>query len=78
MATLAMSLLRCDHLLHEPMAQVCKHAHAVPLLLLPDMRVDVSEAQQLSIRRPCREAQDKPAWQDRTCATHTWRCMLDV
>ena len=30
-----------------------------------------ADFQQLNIRRPYRDAQDKPAWQDRTCATHT-------
>ena len=31
----------------------------------------LSDFQQLNIRRPYRDAQDKPAWRDRTCATHT-------
>ena len=31
----------------------------------------LSDFQQLNIRCPYRDAQDKPAWRDRTCATHT-------
>ena len=31
----------------------------------------LSDFQQLNIGRPYRDAQDKPAWRDRTCATHT-------
>ena len=30
-----------------------------------------SDFHQSNIRRPCRNAEDKPAWRDKTCATHT-------
>ena len=49
---------------------VDQHADTLMLALALALALALSDCQQLNIRRPYCDAQDKPARRDKTCATH--------